>query len=474
MRWPTRCRRTGHRVTHRVAVIGGGIGGLTAAYRLHELAGEVELVLYESTGSLGGKIRTSDFMGRPVDEAPDAFLTRVPWAIDLCEELGITDRFVSPAIGSAYVLVDAKLRKLPKGLALGVPMRFWPLATSGIVSPFAALRAGLDWVRRDDWPGGDESVGGLIRRRLGDQVAERLVDPLVGSIYAGNTDDLDLHLVTPQFETAARQHRSLISGLRSQHKQAPPSDEPIFYGFRDGMSQLVDVLAKRLRRVDIRTTVTVNTVGLTSDNRLAVRTADGSEHFDAVVIATPAHATTGMLADSSPLAASELAKVEFASVVMVTMGFRRRDVGRVLDGSGMLIPKNEGYLTTAASWASSKWPHWSDDEHVVFRISAGRAGDDRALALDDDALVSALLGEIAPLLEISGELLQWRVSRWPNSFAQYAPGHDRLVTRVEAALRRDLPGVHVTGASYRGVGIPAVIRQGGEAATAVLDHLRGR
>ncbi|MDG2113453.1 MAG: protoporphyrinogen oxidase, partial [Actinomycetota bacterium] len=226
----------------RVAIIGGGLAGLTAAYRLHESSTDFDIVLYESSQSMGGKIRTSPFMGRPIDEAPDAFLTRVPWAIDLCEELGISDRFVSPATGSAYVLVEGKLRKLPEGLALGVPVRFWPLVTSGIVSPFAALKAGLDFVKGDDWPGGDESVGGLIRRRLGDQVAERLVDPLVGSIYAGNTDDLDLHLVTPQFETAARQHRSLISGLRSQRKQAPPSNEPVFYGFPDGKSHLVEVL----------------------------------------------------------------------------------------------------------------------------------------------------------------------------------------------------------------------------------------
>lgn len=460
-------------MNERVAIIGGGLAGLTAAYRLQESSPDLDIVLYEGSRSLGGKIRTSPFMGRPIDEAPDAFLTRVPWAIDLCEELGISDRFISPATGSAYVLVEGKLRKLPEGLALGVPVRFWPLVTSGIVSPLAALRAGLDWVKGDDWPGGDESVGGLIRRRLGDQVAERLVDPLVGSIYAGNTDDLDLHLVTPQFETAARQHRSLINGLRAQRKQAPPSDEPVFYGFPNGMSHLVEVLTERLRRVDLRTATTVGKVGKNADGKLEVE-ADGSgEIFDAVILATPAHATTELLTESSPEASDDLASIEFASVAMVTMGFRRADVGHRLDGSGMLVPKAEGFLMTAASWASSKWPHWADDDHVVFRVSAGRAGDERALALDDDALISTLLDEMAKLLDISGELLEWRVSRWPKCLPQYKPGHDRLVTGIESALRRDLPGTFVTGASCRGLGLPAVIRQGGEAATAVADHLRG-
>ena len=459
-------------MSQRVAVIGGGIAGLTAAYRLQESGADLDIHLYERGPELGGKLTTTPFMGRMIDEGADAFLSRVPWGVELCEELGITDRFVSPASGPAYVLVDGKLRKLPEGLALGVPVRFWPLVTSGIVSPFAALRAGLDLVRKDDWPGGDESVGGLIRRRLGDQVAERLVDPLVGSIYAGNTDDLDLHLVTPQFETAARKHRSLISGLRAQRAAAPPSDAPVFYGFPDGMGHLVEVLTERLRQVEVHLSTAVASITRNEDG--AVLSIGGrDEAFDAVVLAAPAHAAVELLAESSPRSSEPLATIDFANVVLVTMGFRRTDVGRELDGSGMLVPKTEGRLMTAASWASTKWPHWSDDETVVFRVSAGRAGDDRAISLDDDAVVSALSSELAEILDISGELLEWRVSRWPRSFAQYAPGHDRLVTRVEAAMREDLPGVFVTGASYRGVGVPAVIRQGGEAAQAVVDYLGG-
>ena len=178
------------------------------------------------------------------------------------------------------------------------------------------------------------------------------------------------------------------------------------------------------------------------------------------------------MAGSSPEAAEALGTIPFASVALVTMGFRRNEVGRTLDGSGMLIPSSEGRLATAASWASTKWPHWAGDEHAVLRVSAGRDGDDRAMGLDDEDLVTALAEEMADLLDISGELLEWRLSRWPRSFPQYRPGHERKVTGIEAALRRDLPGAFVTGASYRGLGIPACIRQGGEAAMAVADHLR--
>ncbi len=458
-------------MSSRVAVVGGGLAGLVTAFRLRHARPDLAISLYESSSALGGKIRTTPFMGRPVDEGPDAFLTRVPWAVDLTRELGITDRVVSPSTGSAYVVVKGRMRRLPEGLALGVPVRFWPLLTSGIVSPPAALRAGLDLVRGDDWPGDDESVGGLIRRRLGPQIHERLVDPLIGSIYAGRTEHLDLQLIAPQLETAARRNRSLIRGLRAQRRAGSTADGPIFHGFRNGMAQLVDALVSRLRGVEIRTGTRVEALRRAHPG-VELTTTDGTDTFDAVVLAAPAHAAGPMVAGASPAASELMGGIPFASVTLVTMGLRRSDVGHRLDGSGALIPAQEGWLSTAASWGSSKWPHWADDDRVVLRVSSGRDGDERAMGLDDDVLVDSLLQEMATLLDIRGELLEWRVSRWPRSFAQYRPGHGRRVTEIESQLRRDLPGLFVTGASYRGIGIPAVVRQAGEATTAVLDHLR--
>jgi oxygen-dependent protoporphyrinogen oxidase len=157
---------------------------------------------------------------------------------------------------------------------------------------------------------------------------------------------------------------------------------------------------------------------------------------------------------------------------MVTMGFRKTDVGHPLDGSGMLIPREEGLLTTAVSWGSSKWPHWADAEHVILRVSAGRSGDTRALALEDDDLVEALLTEVANILDIDGDLVEWRVSRWIDAFPQYAPGHDRLVAAIERDLRSDMPGVFLAGAGYKGIGIPACINQGNQSAEATLDYLQ--
>jgi oxygen-dependent protoporphyrinogen oxidase len=459
--------------TPTVVVIGGGITGLTAAFRVREARPDAAIVLIDRSASLGGKISSSPFMGRQVDEGPDAFLTRVPWGIDLCRELGILDEVVSPASGSAYVMSRGKLRKLPAGLVLGVPTRFWPLVRSGIVSPLGAITAFLDRIRPANTPTGDETVGSLARRRLGSQVAERLIDPLIGAINAGDTDLLDLHLAAPQFENAANANRSLIAGLIAQRKKIDPAlaAAPVFHSFPGGMSRLVDALIDRLRNVDQRLDVSVDLVQPTDRGADVVLSSGAVVAADAVIVATPAHVSATILSEISKEAAELLAGIEFASVAMVTLGFDRSAVGHPLDGSGMLVPRPEGRLATAVSWASTKWPHWSADDKVVLRVSAGRRGDERAMGLSDDELVDAISAEMSEILDITGPVLEWRVTRWPNSFPQYDTGHSRLIDRVDAALASDAPGVFVTGASCRGIGIPACIRQGGEAADLAVARL---
>ena len=456
-------------MTRQVVVVGGGIAGLTALRQIRKQPG-VDAVLLEASSRLGGKIRTTNFLGRPVDEGADAFITRVPWGIELCTELGLDSFLISPATSTAYVLVDGVLRKLPGGLVLGVPTKLLPLLRSRIVSPLAAIRAGFDRFLPDDWPGDDESVGGLIRRRMGDQIAERLVDPLVGSINAGDTDHLDAALTTPQLETAARQSRSLIMGLKEQARVSPKPQTPVFVGFENGMGQLVETLVNSISEADTRTNTPVTAITRDTDN-LVVWTQQASIKCDAVILATPAHQAAHLLASCQP-AADRLSSIEHASVALVTMGFKRSDISHSLDGSGMLIPRGEGLLTTAASWGSSKWPHWADEEHVILRVSAGRAGDTRALALDDNDLVETLLTEVANILEIEGDLVEWRVSRWIDAFPQYAPGHDRLVAAIERDLRSDMSGLFLAGAGYKGIGIPACINQGNQSAEATLDYLK--
>jgi oxygen-dependent protoporphyrinogen oxidase len=445
-----------------IAVVGGGIAGLSAAYELVRLGRDV--VLLEAGDRLGGKIRTTPFAGRMVDEGPDAFLARVPWAVELCKELGLSDDLVSPATGSALVWAKGALRPIPEGVVLGVPTGIPALARSGLLSPAGLLRAGLDLVlpRRGELD--SDSVGTLVRRRMGAEVLELLVDPLLGGINAGDADRLSLAASAPQLADAARRSRSLVLGLRGAPKAAPG---PVFYAHPGGMERLVDALVAHLGPADVRLGAAVEAI-VPTDRRgggAAYRLEPAGVDADGVVVAVPAPAAATMLADAAPDAAALLRGIEYASVALVTLAFPSSAVARPLEVSGYLVPRREGRLTTAVSWASSKWAHLGGDQ-VVVRASAGRFGDRRAMDLDDGALVAAVLDELAEATGVEGPPAEVRVSRWSDSFPQYTPGHLDRVDRLERSVAARLPGVRLAGAAYRGVGIPACVRAGREAARA--------
>jgi oxygen-dependent protoporphyrinogen oxidase len=424
----------------RIAVVGGGIAGLAAAYELTRA--DVEVVVYEPD-TVGGKVRTSPFAGRLVDEAADAFLARVPWAVELCDELGLTSTLVSPAAGAAYVWSNGALRQLPTGTVLGVPTDFDALERSGIVGGRVTPRPGDHALAPED----DIALGALVRAQLGDEVAERMVDPLVGSINAGDIDHLSIRACTPQLADAAMRDRELVAGLRA----APPAQPgPVFYAPSGGMGALVDALADRVPCVD----------------HSLVTDLDGLD-ADAVVIAAPAFAAATLVKSAAPRAAELLAAIPYASVALVTLAYARSSVGRQLDGSGFLVPKPEGLLLTACSWASSKWEHLAGDP-VIVRASAGRFGDERIFDLDDDALVARVVDELQLTSAFAGEPVEVRVNRWTRSFPQYEPGHLDRVDEIERELAAALPHVRLAGAALRGLGVPACIRQGREAARALI------
>ncbi len=461
--------------SRRVVVVGGGITGLTTAYRLTTLDPSLEITVLESLNRLGGMIRTGKFAGSSVDEGADSFLARIPEATDLCRELGIDNRLISPSVDGATVYSRGKIRRIPDELALGVPTSFFQLARSGIVSLGGAIRAGMDLFKPDDWPGQDESVGDLISRRLGAEVAQRLVDPLIGGINASDTYELSARMATPTIAHVARRNRSLIRGMRSFHDRTRHvSGQPAFHSFAGGMSVLVDRLEAALDTVDLKMSAPAHSISAQGDT-YTVHSDAGDISAESIVLACPASTSASSLAGISPNAAELLGRITYASVAITTVSLRSTDIAHPLEGAGLLIPRPEGMLTTAVTWGHLKWPHWSEDpDRAVLRISSGRHGDDRAMQLDDDELVEALSAELGDLLEISGPILEWKVTRWPNSLPQYPPGHGDRVTAIEATLRRDAPRVFVTGASYRGVGIPACIDQANDAAQAVIDAIGPR
>lgn len=451
-------------------VVGGGIAGLTAARDL--VAGGATVTLVEPD-HLGGKLRTSAFDGAVLDESADAFLARVPEGLALCRELGIDGDLVAPSARRAFVWSHGALRLLPESQVLGVPTDLDDLAASGIVSP-----AGLEAARRDLTdplvaPDGDVAIGTFIRRRLGDEVAERLVDPLVGGINAGDTDRLSLAATVPQLDAAARSGAaSMVEACAAQRAAVVDREAPVFFAPRGGMGVLAGAVARDAGERGL-VVVPARVVGLERERRRWRVALEGGRALaaDAVVIATPAGVAAGLLRPHAARASALLADIPYASVTLISLALDRSAVDHPLDGSGFLVPRPEGLLVTACSWASSKWAHLGDEDTVWLRASVGRDGEERALGLGDDALVAIVLAELTKTMDVQGEPREARVSRWPASLPQYRPGHLDRVAEIEADVAALEPSVAVTGAALRGLGVPACIRQGRAAAAQLTSAL---
>ncbi|PZS23545.1 MAG: protoporphyrinogen oxidase [Acidimicrobiales bacterium] len=461
-----------------VAVVGGGITGLSAAWTL--AGGAARVVLLEAADRPGGKVLTDEVGGQPVDVGPDAFLARVPDAVDLCRAVGLGDDLVAPATGRAFIWSRGRLRPLPKGLVLGVPTALRPLAQSGLLSPWGLLRAALDRVLPPTVAVGDRSVGDLVASRLGREALDRVVDPLLGGIHAGDSRELSLATTAPQLESAAARSRSLMTALAAQGRNGQGGQNaqggqgmaaasgPVFWSLASGLGTLVERLRVELSRrgVELRMGTAVQSLDRVGD-RWRVRTPGGAVDADAVVLAVPSPVAARLVAPHAAGAAAELEGIDYASVVVTSLVYPNSGVRHPLDGSGFLVPRTEGRLMTACTWSSSKWPHLARPGRVLLRVSAGRWGDDRALAMGDGTLIDRLHTELAAALGLHARPLAVRVTRWPHAFPQYRVGHLERVARIEAGLA-ELPGLAVAGAAYRGVGLPACVSQGRRAAEAVL------
>ncbi|MBI1843253.1 MAG: protoporphyrinogen oxidase [Actinobacteria bacterium] len=458
-------------MSERVVIIGGGIAGLAAAHELADRPGLTVTVL-ESSERLGGKLHTEPFGDLALDTGPDAFLARRPEAITLCRELGIDGELVSPNHGTAHLWSRGRLRRLPAGLMLGIPTDFIAVARSGILSIGGLLRAAVEPLLPGGTLQGDVALGALVRRRLGDEVHERLVDPLVGGINAGDTDQLGIRSVAPQLADLAASHRSLVIGSRRHRppKAAPGQPlPPVFLTHPAGLGRIVEALDDRLTRAGVELRLASPVIGLARAHEgqgFSVETHRGVEHADRVIVATPAPVTARLLASIAPDAAGFFESIEHASVVLVALSYARGDFPEPLDGSGFLVPRGEGFLTTACSWVSSKWAHVEAGapNRVLLRISAGRVGDERAMALDDAGLVARLASELGQLMNLTATPIETRVTRWPEAFPQFAPGHLDRVRAMKVVIGESIPGLALAGAALGGVGIPACIQSGRQAA----------
>ncbi|MGH9263414.1 MAG: protoporphyrinogen oxidase [Acidimicrobiales bacterium] len=447
----------------RVAVVGGGITGLATAWFLRQQG--LSATLVEAGDRLGGKIQTLDLDGVPVEAGPDTFLARVPWAVDLCKELGLEAEMVAPATGKAFLWIGDRLHPLPERHVLGVPTALGPLLRSGVLSAAGVARAALDLVLPPTRYGPDPSVADVVGRRMGREVLDRLVDPLVGGIHAGRADCLSLASAARPLADAADRSRSLVVGLRRPAGTGPSG--PVFLGLVGGLQRLVERLAEEVASARLGTRVeTIAPAG--TGWRLACSPGPDVD-ADAVVVTVPSFAAAGIVSEVSPTAAEHLGAIRHASVLTATLAYPRSAVAHPLDGAGMLVPRVEGRLLTACTWSTSKWPALARGDTVLLRASAGRDGDDRVMELDDGEVVRRLHDELDEALGLREGPSASLVSRWPRGFPQYEVGHQARVDAIEAALAADAPGIVVAGAAYRGLGIAACIEQARRAAAIVAD-----
>ncbi|GAA3496494.1 protoporphyrinogen oxidase [Streptomyces prasinosporus] len=453
----------------RVVVVGAGVAGLAAAHRLLERGARVTVL--EASDRVGGKLLPGEIAGARVDLGAESMLARRPEAVDLAREVGLAGRLQPPATASASLWTRGALRPMPKGHVMGVPGTAAALA--GVLSD-----EGLARIERDaDLPrtevGDDVAVGEYVAARLGREVVDRLVEPLLGGVYAGDAYRISMRSAVPQLFEAARTHTSLTEGVREiqARSAASPQTGPVFMGIEGGVGTLPLAVAAsvRARGGEVLTGTPVTGLGRTPEGGWRVVAGDRSLSADAVVVAVPAPAAARLLRAEAPRAAAELAGVEYASMALVTLAYRRAETD-LPGGSGFLVPPVDGRTVKAATFASNKWGWIADEDPglVVVRTSVGRHGETEVLRRDDADLVEVSRHDLKAAAGLDATPVATRVTRWDDGLPQYPVGHHARVARVREHLA-DLTGLAVCGAAYDGVGIPACIAS----AYAAADQIHG-
>jgi oxygen-dependent protoporphyrinogen oxidase len=464
-------------------VVGGGIAGVAAAAAVRRTRPDVTVTVLESSSRIGGKLAVAEVGGLTVDVGAEAMLNRRPEAVDLAREAGLAERLVHPATAAANLWTRGRIVPMPRTL-MGVPIDARVLADSGVLSKAGLARVALDAVlpatRLDDR---DVSVGWLVEERFGREVVDRLVEPLLGGVYAGHAREISARAAVPQVVALLDRDKSMMRAAAAATSQsAPGPDVPVFAGIVGGVGTLPQAVLDASGAA-VRTDATVRDLARAAEGgwNLVVGSAHQPEvlHADAVVLATPARPTSRLLSDVVPDAALELARIEYASTAVVTLAFRAREFPTT-EGSGFLVPPVDRRQVKAATYSFAKWD-WvreagrrpDGDDVLVMRASIGRHREEAVLQVEDSALVEVVLSDLSDAIGLSVRPVDRHVQRWGGGLPQYAVGHLDRVRHIRAAVARE-DGLAVCGAAYDGLGIPACIASAELAATRVVDGLAER
>jgi oxygen-dependent protoporphyrinogen oxidase len=468
----------------RVAIIGGGISGLAAAFALEQhrrnASAAVDYVLYEASPRLGGILRTEHMDGCIVEAGPDSFLTEKPWATDLARSLGLEDQLIgsNDADRKTYILTRGRLVEMPDGLIFMVPTKILPTGLSPLFSLKTKLRITEELFHPPRAVGQDESVAAFVERHYGSEMVDRVVDPLLSGIYGGEAANLSVRAVLPRFAEMERIHGSLGRGMLDIRKNARKDIRkksaagwrhpapPLFTSLKNGMQTLADAVVSQLTAPSLLTSALVQAIQPQAGGWL-VSAGLQSDYFDSVILALPAPAAARVLSLASPELAAELAAIQYTSSITVGLGYDRNVRHTLPPGFGFLVPRSEGKVLLAATFVHNKFPHRAPEDRALLRCFFAGVNAESVWVLGDDQIVGIVRQELQKILGLRADPRFARVYKWKSAMAQYAVGHLDRLDRIER-LRQQLPGLALAGNAYRGIGVPDCIRAGREAAAQIM------
>ena len=472
----------------RIAIIGGGVSGLSAAYALQKQqrkGAEINYVLFETGTRFGGLICSERFGDFVVEAGPDSFLTEKPWAADLCRELGLGDQLITSndSVRRTYILLNGRLVPLPDGLMFMVPTDLPATFLSPLFSWRTKLRLLREWFYRPMPELPESTAAEFVERHYGREMVERVADPLLAGVYGGGADQLSATSVLARFAEIEAKQGSLGRAMVAARKlQGPPARQKsagppraavptrsLFTSLTNGMQTMTDALLSQIPESARRLKTPVEALKPESGKWLVV-SSGRTEEFDGVIVATPAYVAAAFLRSDVPQISSELEPMTYSSSVTVALAYDEKVRASLPTGSGFLVPRTEGRRILACTFVHNKFPDRAPGDRALLRCFLGGTRDQEILQMTEGEITSIVRRELREVLDITAEPNFVKLYKWPKAMAQYTIGHKTRVERIRRIIT-STPGLALAGNAYSGIGIPDCIRSGSEAATKVMADL---
>ena len=466
----------------KIVIIGGGISGLATAYSLEEIArkkGEsISITLFEKNNRIGGNILTERTDGFLIEGGPDCFLSEKPWAIQLCERLGMGESLLrtNDEYRKTYILLNGHLHELPEGVILMIPTEIFPLLKSNLISLSGKIRMGMELFIPKKESSADESLSQFVRRRLGQEALDKIAAPLVAGVHAEDPDTMSVKSRFPRFVQMEEEYGSLIKGMiakrREMRRAGSKGNKPkytMFMTLKDGLSEMPATIVQNLKMTKILTNREVAGVDKRDIFKISLKNGEVLD-ADTVVFATPSYETARLLTGINDSISALLNKIPYASTATVSLAFKKESISNPMNGFGFLVPRQEKRRITGATWVSRKFSYRSPDDSVLIRCFIGGSHNEKLVFLNDKDMIEMVKGELRDIMGITSEPLLTRIYRWEKAMPQYTIGHEERLSILDKKLS-EYPGMFLTGSSYRGSGISECIKDGQLTAEFVLKYL---